>query len=271
MARRHCLGPWIGFGAAFDREKMRRAPRNRAAAPWAKLKDHPRPWVESFFVGRMRRCDSLGMVGHVYIWGALYAVYGLVLSQWKNLAVFALFMAVFLGYLGPRLWIMLALVPIGVLETYASQPAVYSTMLTAGGRDERFGSTLSTAVAGAGLLVLFIGVVAITSVVLAVVLPDIRIYGLTVEYRAVGVGAFYLPLVFLPLALSVQLVVYPRRALMTFVLVILAFLVLRVGEAWRFELAAGSGVAGWVASAVVCWLVFGLVLRHVAGKRCLVR
>ncbi|MHC4518203.1 MAG: hypothetical protein ACYTAS_06425 [Planctomycetota bacterium] len=269
LARRHCLRRWIGFGEGFDWEKMRRSQRNREAAPWAKLKDHPRPWVEGFFMGRMSRCGSNSV--ERFVWGALYGAYGLMMSQWKSVAALALFMVVFVGYLGPRLWIMLALVPITALETYVSQPAVYSTMPTPGGRDERFGSTLATAMVGACLLTLFIGAVAIASAALAVVLPDLSIYGLMVEYRAIGIGAFYLPLVFLPLALSVQLAVYPRRALMTFLLVILAFLAVRVGEDWRFELAAGSGAAGWAASAAVCWLAFVLVLRYIAAKRCLVR
>ena len=268
MARRHCLGPWIGFGAVFDRAKMRRSPRNREAAPWAKLKDHPRPWVEGLFMDRIGRCGSFSMLR--FVWRALYGAYGLMLSQWRNVVVFALFMAVFLGYLGQRMWIMLAFVPITVLQTYAREPMVYSTMLTAGGRRERFRSTLATAVVGAGLLVLFIGMVAIASVVLALVLPDISVYGLAVKYQVVGVGAFYTPLVFLPLALSAQLILYRRRALMTIVLVVLGYLVWFLGDAWRFELAAGSGATGWVAGAAACWLVFVAVLRHVAGRRCLV-
>lgn len=271
MARRHCLGPWIGFGGAFDRAKARRSQRNREAAPWAKLKDHPRPWVEDFFVGRMRRCDSLGMGGRMYVWGALYGTYALVLSQWKNIVQSVLFMAVFLGYLGPPMWITLAFVPILVMQTHASEPAVYSAMLTAGGRRERFGSTLATAVVGAGLLVLFIGMVELASVALGFVMPEISFYGLTVRYRAVGVGAFYLPLIYLPLAVSTQLVLYRRRALMAIVLSALGCLVWVVSRAWQLELVAGSGTAVWAVSAAVCWCVFVLVLRHVAGKRCLVR
>jgi len=281
LARRHCLGPWVGFGAIFNRERLRRSPQARDGARWARLKDHPRPWVESFFVGRMSQDGSFGMVRCV--WGALYRSYGLVISQWRYAAVVALVLAILLGYVGPHLWTVPIFIPIIVLGAYAFEPPVYSTLLTAGGREERFGSTLATVAVGAGLLALFIAGVSLASVLLGFVLPDIDYHGLVVSYRGIGVEALYAALMFVPLASLVQVVLFRRPVLMVVVLVVLLQATATVRMLWLDESAgllrliwqdglAPAGRTGAVGLGVaLCWLALAVVLRHIARKWCLVR
>jgi len=282
MVRRHCLRPWVGFDDIFNREKIRQSQRNRDAAPWKKLKDHPRPWVEGFFITRMTQSKPLGTMR--FVWGGLYSSFALLISQWKHAASLVLFFAAFLGYLGSRMSLMPAFfLPLIVMGTYASQPVVYSAMLIVSGRKERFFSTLAAVISGAGLLTLFIAVVSLLSVPLAFVMPDIKFYGLDASYRMIGIQAIYAVLVFLPLASVVQLMLYRRPALMTVALVTLVYLMAFVVINWH---SSTPGFVGGIqpgeptptvhpatiaAGVALCWLIFVAVLRHIATKRCLVK
>ena len=268
LARRNCLQPWVGFDEMFNREKLRRSQHQRGALPWDRLKDHPRPWVEAFFLGRMTRSGPFSTARSA--WGALYGSYAVLLSQWTQVLLLAPFLAVILGYLGPRMWSMLAMLPVIAVQTYAVQPAVYSTMLTAGGRRQRFGATLAMVLAGTGLLLLFVAVVSLVSIPLSLVLPDIRYEGFVARYRVIGVEAFYMPLVFLPLASAVQLLFYRRPGLMIVVLMFLAYPVLVMGMFWREELTE-FGCGAVVLVTALCWLAYAGILWYVAHRRCLVR
>jgi hypothetical protein len=266
LARRNCLRPWIGFAEVLNREKLLRFQRTRGAAAWEKLKDLPRPLVEAFFMARMRRRGPLSAAR--FVWGGLYTSFAVMVSQWKGGVLFALFMAVFLGYMGPRMWIVLVFMPIIVC---ASRPSVYSNMLTAGGRGERFYSTLAVVAAAAGLLSLFIGIAALMSVPLAAVMPEIEYRGLTVAFRAIGIEAFYAPLVLLPLVSAIHLVLYRRQVLMIIVVMLSVYLVMVVGIICRDELAAILNPPTTAALVILCWLIFVLVLYHISMKRCLVK
>jgi hypothetical protein len=282
LARRHCLRPWVGFDELFNREKLRRSPRKRDAAPWAKLKDHPRPWVEEFFISRMTQCEPLSPAR--FAWGAVYSSFAIVISQWKYPVSLALFFGIFLGYWGPRMSMMPAFfLPFVIMGMYASQPTVYSAMLIAAGRKERFFSTLAVMASGAGLLVVFLAGVSILSVPLASVMPDIKFHGLNVSYGTIGIEAIYISLAFLPLASAVQLLLYRRPLLMMVAVAILAcllapiFIFLQSSSGafvrliWRDGLTSSARLAAIVVGLTLCWLVFVTVLRHIAAKRCLIR
>lgn len=89
MVRQHCLKPWIGFDDMFNRQKLRQLHRRRGAALWGKLKDHPRPWVEAFFINRMTQCGPLSPAR--FAWGAVYRSFALLISQWKSPVLLVLF------------------------------------------------------------------------------------------------------------------------------------------------------------------------------------
>jgi len=269
LARRNCLRPWMGFGDAFDTEKLQRFQQARGVDPWKRLKDHPRPWVQDFFIGRMNRRGPFSRVR--FLWGSLYTSFAIPISRSSNALVLALFIAIFLGYAGLRMWVMMAFVPLILVQAYASRPALYSTMLTAGGRAERFASTLAVAVVAAGLLVLLIGIIAVMSVLLAAVMPDIAFHGVRLAYRAVGLEAFYAPLVLLPLAGAIQLILYRRPVLMIVMLLMLIYLTMIVGITFGKELMAIANPGTAIALAIVSWLILVLVLRHISMKRSLVQ
>jgi len=269
LARRNCTRPWVGFDELFNREKLRHSQQARNDAPWAKLKDHPRPWVENFFIGRMTRSRPLSR-GR-FAWGAVYSSFAIVISQWTNTLQIAAFMAVFLGYFGAHLLILMVSVPLIAGGMYMSHGVLYSSLLTAGGRSERFYSTLAAAVAGTGLLTLFIGTVVALSVPLAAIMPQIRCYGSEITYSVINARAFYGPLVLLPVAATIYLVFCRRPILAMIFLMALSSGAVMVCITWRYELRALANAPTATALALFCWVAFGAVARTLARRRCLVK
>jgi len=270
LARRSCVRPWVGFDELFNREKLRRSQQARDAAPWARLKDHPRPWVENFFIGRMTRCRPLSPAR--FAWGAVYSSFAVVISQWTNVLFLVAVMAVFLGYFGSSLFvILLASLPVIAGAMHMSHGVLYSSLLTAGGRAERFYSTLAVAAAATGLLMLFMGTVVGLSVPLAAILPEFRVYGHTLTYGVISARIFYGPLVLLPIAATIHLVFYRRPVLTMIVLMALVYAVVMGSNMWRHELRSLANASTATLLVLLCWLAFGAVAHALATRRCLVR
>lgn len=269
LARHHCLRLWVGLADVFDREKLRRSQRVRNAAPWAKLKDHPRVWVQDLFIARMTACRPLSRVR--FAWGAVYSSFAVPISQWSNTLLPATLMAAFLGYFGSHYLIFMASVPVMTAGMHLSHGALYSSMLTAGGRAERFTSTLAIAAAGTGLLTLFLGAVVALSVPLAAIMPDIRCYDLHATYSVISARAFYGPLVLLPVVATIYLVFYRRPVLAMIFLMTLLCGVVMAENVGRHELKSVIDVPIAVTLALFCWLAFGAVLYALSMRRCLVK
>ena len=269
LARRNCLRPWVGFGDVFDAEKLRRFQQAGGVDPLKRLKDHPRPWVEDFFIGRIRRRSAFG-TGRC-LWGSLYASFAIAISRWSGTLVFVLFAAIIVGYMGPQMWIMLAFVPLILVQAYASHPPLYSTMLTAGGRAERYASVLVVGAVAAGLLVVIIGGITVLSLLLAAAMPDITFHGVTLSYRPLSVEAFYAPVVLLPLAYAIGLIFHRRPILMIVVLVMLLYATVAVAMTFARQLAAIRSPLPAAAPVVISWLIFVSSARYMAMRRDLVR
>ncbi len=270
LARRNCLRPWIGFAEVFDRDKLRRSPQYRSAAPWTRLKDHPRPWVEKLFLGCMMKCRPLSVARCA--WGAVYSSFALVLSQWTNVLFLVVAMTAFLGYLGGHLMVILfASLPIVAGAMGLSHGALYSSLLTAGGRRERFHATLAVAATGAVLVTAFMALVAALSVPLANVLPDFHVYGQRLTYRVISARVFYGPWVLLPIAATIHMVFYRRPLLSMILLMALVYAVVLVAGLLSHDLRPVVNAPAAVTLAVLCWLAFILVLSRIAYRRPLVR
>lgn len=270
LARRNCLRPWIGFAEVFDRDKLRRSPQYRSAAPWTRLKDHPRPWVEKLFLGGMTQCRPLSVARCT--WGAVYSSFALVLSQWTNVVVLVVVMTAFLGYLGGHLMVILfASLPIVAGAMGLSHGALYSSLLTAGGRRERFTATLAVVATGAVLVTAFMALVAALSVPLSRLLPDFTVYGQRLTYRVINARVFYGPCILLPIAATIHLVFYRRPLLSMILLMALMYAVVLFAGLLSHDLRplANAPAAGTLAA--LCWLAFILVLSRIAHRRPLVR
>lgn len=270
LARRNCLRPWIGFAEVLDRDKLRRSPQYRSAAPWTRLKDHPRPWVQKLFLGGMTKCRPLSAARCA--WGAVYTSFAVMLSQWTNVLFLVLVMTIFLGYLGrPLMVILFTSLPIIGGAMSLSHGALYSSLLTAGGRRERFCATLAVAATGAVLVTAFMALVAALSVPLASLLPDFHVYGQRLTYRVISARVFYGPWVLLPIAAMIHLVFYRRPILSMILLMALMYAVVLTAELLSHDLRPLANAPAAVTLATLCWLAFILVLSRIAHRRPLVR
>ncbi len=270
LARRNCLRPFLGFGTAFNLEKIQRMQRaNGSARYWRQLGDHPRPWVETWFLNRMNRPRSLSPAR--YVWGSLYTTCAIGVSRWKTVLVIAAIMAVFMGYTGAtRGYTGSAIFIIPVIAVMQIRPSLFSTMPIAGGRDQRFLSTLATSVVSWLCVALVLGLVMLISVLLVMVLPDVYYHGVGFKYQAVGPRILWV-LALMPLLYIIQVLFFRRPAAMilAFVAMISPFMVFNLVE--RQGGATPLGLEHMAVLTVVLWTLFAGILCHVARRRSLVR
>ncbi len=268
LARRYCAVPWVSLFDAWNRDKLQRYRKARAAIKWdKKLKTHPNPWVERFFLGRMQKYEFF-RTGR-YIWGGLYTTFAIIVSQWKQFVFFVLFMLAFLGYMG-RLWLfMLMLLPVMGIAAHACS-SVYSSMLISGGRNEKFVTTIALAATHAVLIAGLVIIIAALSVPLATIIPEFTIRGLNIAFHAINIKFFYAPLIFVPFAFTIQLFFF-KKPYFVMVTVILLFMLLFTGGSLLKALSTMMNPIYLVIGLLVLsWGIFVMVLRYICMKRCLV-
>lgn len=272
LARRYCGVPGVGFFDAWNRDKMQRYRQVRAAVKWDKLKKHPSPWVETFFLGRMNRYDYVS-TGR-YIWGGLYTAFGIALSQlsqWKEAfsGVFlALVLVCFLGYMDPGGINMLFIMP-GLMIAQMRLP-VYSSMLISGGRNERYRCAMTQVITTAVLITVLATITAALSLPLAAIMPDITLRDITFAFHAMNIELFFIPLLMIPIVFTIQLIYY-RKPVVMMVLIMLVFMLLfATALFWHKQLSGMINPMSIVILVALSWVLFTLVLRYVCTRRSLV-
>ncbi|MBA7657124.1 hypothetical protein ES703_65055 [subsurface metagenome] len=271
LARRYCGVPGIGSLDAWNRDKVQKYRQVRAAKKWDKLKKHPSPWVETFFLDRMNRHDYVST--ERYIWGGLYTAFGIALSQlsqWKEAfsGVFsALVLVCFLGYMGPGRNILF-IMP-GMMIAQMRLP-VYSSMLISGGRNERYRCAMTLVITTAVLFTVLATIVAALSLPLATIMPDITLRGRTFAFHTMNIELFFIPLLMIPIVFTIQLIFY-RRPIYIVLSIMLVFVPLFVtGIFWHKQLSKVINPMYIVSPVVLSWVLFTVVLRYVCMRRCLV-
>ena len=267
LARRYCGVPWVGLFDAWNRDKLGKYKQLRASVKWDKLKNHPKPWVERFFLGKMNKCDYLG-TGR-YIWGGLYTTFGTI--QWKAVlaGVFiVLLMLCFLCYTGSTTF-LLFFMP-GFMIMYMRTP-IYSSMPISGGRNERLYTTMTLVATTAVLITALVTIMAALSMALTVIMPDITLRGSTFTFQAVNIELFFVPLLIIPVASTFQLIFYRRPIVMVLSIMMLFMLLSFIGAFLHKTLGVEMlNPVSIVSLLVLSWLIFVLVLRHICMRRCLV-
>lgn len=270
LARKNCLRPTIGFCTIFDPEKIRRFHQTKAGMRrWERLKDHPRPWVQTLFLSRMQRQRPFGTTQ--LIWGSLYTSFAMWVSQWRILLLLTVLLSVFLGYMGSFMLFVVFFGPIMLL--LQTRPALYSTLTIAGGRDQRLVSTLVTAIAGSALIGFVVGLAVLLSIPLAYVLPDLRFRSIPLDYEMISLKVFWV-LVILPLICTIQVVFFKKPLVMmgTFMtLVYIVVLPLQMGRRPGVSPFSVPSAPSAVALAVLLWSIFVWIVYQIARNRSLVK
>jgi len=227
LARRYCAVPWLGFLDFWNRDKLQRYTQAKKAIKWEKLKTHPNPWVEQFFLGRMKECEYFSQGRHV--WGGLYTTFAVALSRWRDALsgfLMALLVVCFLGYMGPAATIIFFIMP-GFMVAQTRLPA-YSSMLVSGGRTERFITTITLVATIAVLVTVLVTVVAASSLPLAAIMPDFTLRGANFSFHAVNMGLFFVPLLMIPIVFALQLIFF-RKPIFMMLSIMLLFMLLFFG------------------------------------------
>jgi len=266
LARRYCAVPWLGFMDFFNQEKLRRYANARAGAKGKKLREHPRPWVEKWFLAQMDKHDYTGP-GR-YFWGVLYSTSALAVSRWQNLPLLALVLTIMFGYIGQA--VVFALIMVPAIFAMGRQPPVYSTMLISGGRHRRCTTTLWLTVTDTALLCIGTLVVSGLSILLARFMPIFTVEGKSFSFQPIDPRVAIVPLIFLPFASTMQLVFHTRPILILTSLLLPLYMVMALGTIWREHLDFLVNPLSIVSLLVVGWGVFLLTLRHICEKWCLV-
>jgi hypothetical protein len=268
-ARRYCAVPQIGFFDFWNRDKWRRYLQLRGPAKWNRLKDHPRPWVERFFLNRMAECDRDGQ-GR-YIWGRLYSTFGIAVSQWCG-GLSGLFaaslMVCFLGYMGPGSTNILFVMP-GLACAQMRLP-VHSSMLISGGRKERFSAAMALVAAATLIITGMVTVIAALSVALAQIMPDITLRGNNFTFSAMNIELFFIPGLMMPIVSATQLL-FHRRPVFALASIVPVFMLLFFGSIiWRSRLSWLMNPTYISGLLVLSWAAFATVLHHICMRRPLV-
>ncbi|UCF15668.1 MAG: hypothetical protein JSW59_19920 [Phycisphaerales bacterium] len=268
-ARRFCAVSRFGWLDVWDQNKIRQYARKQAAAKWDKLKNHPEPWVERFFLDRMNRCEHLGP-GR-YIWGGLYTTFGMTLSWWKGILsgwLAALAFALCLSYLGPQGRNILFLMVGGMVANW--RLPVYSSMAIPGGGNERFSTSIILAGSMTVLVTAAVAILVAVSVGLAPIMPEITFRGMVLTFHAVSSILLLVPSIILPIALAFRLIIF-RNPFSAFAsITAMTLLMLGFGIISSGRLGTLTNPTSLTSLLILGWLAFVLVLRHVCMRRSLV-
>ncbi len=268
-SRRFCAISRLGMLDVWDHNKMKQYARRQAASKWDKLKNHPEPWVERFFLSRMSNCD--GLRPGRYIWGGFYTTYAMVLSNWKGTLTGSLILLMFvlcLSYWRPEGTNILFLMA-GGMAVNMPLP-VHSSMAFPGGRKERFFTSLALTGSIAAANTAVLAVILAVSIGLAPIMPNIPLRDSELSFRAMSPQLLFVPSIIVPIALALRLIIF-RSPYSTFasatVVVVLLF---------SFGFVSSGRFAGPINPALLAgllilgWLALVLVLRHVCTRRSLV-
>jgi hypothetical protein len=270
LARRYCSVPGIGFFDVWNRDKVQKYREARAAIKWDKLKTHPSPRVERFFLGRMKGCGQFSP--RRYVWGGLYTTFGVEQSRWSGafLSVLIALLAVcFLGYMRPRPGADILFFLAGIMVAHLRLP-VYSSLLVSGGRNERFSAAMILVSMIAVLITTALTIMAVVSVPLAPIMPDITLRGSTFTFHAMHVELFFVPLIIIPTVFTIQLV-FIKKPYFVMVTIMVLFMLLFAGTFSLESLAAiMNPVYLIVGLLVLSWSIFVLVLHYICMRRPLV-
>jgi len=270
LARRYCDVLWVSLFDAWNRDKLQRYRKTRAAIKWdKKLKTHPNPWVERFFLGRMQKYEFF-RTGR-YIWGGLYTTFGVAISQWKG-ALSGVFVALpvvcFLGYMGPGAVVVFYIVPVSMVA-YVRLP-VYSSMLVWGGRNERFFTVMILAATTSVLITALVTIIAAFSLPLAAIMPDITLRGGTFTFHAIYIKLCFVPLLMIPIVFTIQLFFF-KKPYFVIVTIMLLFMLLFTGGSLLKALSTMiNPIYLVVGLLVLSWIIFVAVLYYICKRRCLV-
>ena len=274
LRRKYCGKTVIGMFDGWNKEKMskvrqaRLAERDKKKPGFIKISSD----VERFFISRISGAttDSL----RPYVWGGLYKTFGMMISQRRQglmkSFLFILPALCLLGYMGPGRHFIFFMP--GIIVTSMSLN-VRSSLLISGSRRERFWSALTLAATTAMLITIAAVLFAMATHLLERIMPQLSVKGHELTFSSMNMDVCLVPLVMIPVALIIGLVVQKNRVL-KMVLIMILFQILFV-----FSMFKKPESMNWLVQIgpvyvmiifLCCWGLFVAVLRRISMRCCLV-
>lgn len=265
LTRHHCCKDWVGLFDAFNPRKVMKQTRARRAEQFDKaIKDRGR-LTEQMFLKKMTRA-GVGSRG-MYVWGDMYASFAPVLMMWRRSIPGIVILPLILGYIGQEAaWFMLTLMPMFMFMSL--RLPMYCSMLTGGGRRDRYVSTMvSMIMIVAAGTVMIAGVAAVTWI-LSLVIPPFDVAGHTLIYRPLHPALTAMPVVLWPFAFIVAVLLAKRPSLITVVVMVMAQLVfvavILTRTVWKKDPIILLNPYAITAVAVIGWLGLTATLQRVS-------
>ncbi len=144
--------------------------------------------------------------------------------------------------------------------------SLYSSMLINGGRKERFFTALTLVVAITVLITAVILFLAVLTVLMKPIMPNINLQGHNFAFQAADLRAFFLPLLIVPLGFILTTIFYRQQLLAMAFLVFMVFLVtMHINELEsKFDLIYIPVLI------LLNWIALAVVLYYICSRRSLI-
>jgi hypothetical protein len=276
-ARRFCTMPRLVLLDMWNKEKVERYKQSRAASKKDKMKDHPRAWVEEFYLRRMNRCGYLGVGRH--IWGGLYTTFTKALSTWKAQLMWLPVVCMIYYARSPTGGYLLGILAGNIVANIGAP--THKSVFTPQGRKERL---VTSVVALGAIVVLTTGIIAAIialSGILAPIMPKIPLQrGLSFTFHVLDSRLLWLLVLAMPVALTFKVILRRRPVLMRLAIFMLLILSISIPDVLFSPDAPPTLLSMLLESiikpipiatfVVLSWLVFVAVLWYVCMRRPLV-
>ncbi|MBW8034328.1 MAG: hypothetical protein FVQ79_01275 [Planctomycetes bacterium] len=275
LRREYCGKVVSGIFDGFNKKKLEKLKQAKLAE---KLKNKPdllktSSAVERYFLSRIRQAEPGGLQQH--IWGCLYKTFGILLSkrrqEWMKNIMLVMGMLCFLCYMPRRIHNILFFAA-GIIVINMNL-WVHSSLSVSGGRRERFWSALTLAVAAGILLTVLPVILAMSTHLLEIVMPQVTIKGEEYTFHSIGLKLSFMPLLVVPFVLALGLIFHKKPMLKMMFLMGTVYLLMFLRFAIKKN-ALNQFVEIWPMLVVVLllciWGGFIWVLRHISMRCCLV-
>lgn len=270
MARKFCGETLVGLADGFDIAKRREVYQKQVAQKASKKDSAISDRLEEFFLTRMMECRPFG--GNRYVLGNMRLAIGrLVGPQWMVFPPVLIVMILIFGYMVPgEINSFFFILP--AFGAVSINLIPYRNMLLPCGRAEKYYGAIVLGFAVTLLSILIVMTIALISVPLSNILPDITMRGETFTFDALDVRKSYLCLFPMPIGLLIGTLFSKRGLLIAmFAPVLMAFL-------FPFSFMSGSGLIPFsldslssiAALTAISWISFALILRYHCHRRSLV-
>lgn len=256
-----CIVTWLALNPERVHQRHRKltlAHIIRTESYKKRVKVVPIP-AENLFLAVINKYQFLS-IGR-YVWGRLFETLLPVLASWK-LLLFVVPCAVSIVGFADQSFIDAIFLPLLGLVVLPIKLPVWSSILTPGGRKERFAGTVFASFVITLVIAAIVGLASIISDVLVLIIPEFTLFGKTVVYHSIDVKMVYLTLFVIPLTFTVQLY-FHRWPIMTSILMVVIsiplFYVLFVG----LDFFKSANVVSMIGICALGWVIFLGVLRYI--------